>query len=103
MPAPTPAPTPETWTWRVFNLCTWSDVAPAAADPADAHATADEATRAAQAWLLAEADAADSDADATALDHAAQALNHATTAMVGAPFEWEVSVIPVTPPPAPPR
>ena len=84
---------PDAWTWRVFNVCTWTEVAAATAP------TREDATRAAAAWLLDEADTADSDEDATALDHAAQELNYATTAMVPAPFEWEVSVVETAPPP----
>jgi len=93
-----PAPLPETWTWRVFNVCTWTEIIAPSLDAVDTYATAEEATRAAQGWLLNESAAADTEDDATALDHAAQELNYATTTMVGRPFEWEVSVIPVSPP-----
>ena len=88
----TPAPAPDAWSWRVFNVCTWTEIA------AETAVTRDQATRDAQAWLLTEAARADNDEDATALDHAAQELNYATTAMVARPFEWEVSVVEIAPP-----
>ena len=71
----------------IFNISTREPVV-----VSEAFATADDAKRAMQAFLLTEADGQIEELDASILDNAAQQLNYADSVHIGDTFDWACTV-----------
>lgn len=83
-------PTPATVTAFVFVIFNVSTREPVVVS--ESYATAEDAKRAMQAFLIDEANAQTDELDANILDNAAQQLNYADSVGIGESFQWACTV-----------